>query len=63
MFGTRDRVAVPVRTQVRGYKTRNGLRKCPHVERGNLIKRPSLVKGTQIVLGYDEEALEGLRGM
>ena len=26
----------------------------------NLIKRPILVKGSQIVLGYDEEALEGV---
>ena len=26
----------------------------------NLIKRPILVKGTKIVLGYDEEALGGM---
>jgi arsenate reductase-like glutaredoxin family protein len=26
----------------------------------NLIKRPILVKGTKIVLGYDEEALSGM---
>jgi len=26
----------------------------------NLIKRPILVKGAQIVLGYDEEALKGM---
>jgi len=24
---------------------------------------PILVKGTQIMMGYDEEVLEGLRGM
>ena len=26
----------------------------------NLIKRPILVKGAQIVLGYDEQALKGV---
>lgn len=26
----------------------------------NLIRRPILVKGAQIVLGYDEQALEGM---
>ena len=29
-------------------------------EHPNLIKRPILVKGNQIVLGFDEEALAGL---
>lgn len=29
-------------------------------ENPNLIKRPILVKGREIVLGFDEEALSGL---
>ena len=29
-------------------------------ENPNLIKRPILVKGPEIVLGFDEEALSGL---
>lgn len=28
-------------------------------ENPNLIKRPILVKGSQVILGYDEEALSG----
>ncbi len=28
----------------------------------NLIKRPILVRGDEIVLGFDEEAIEGLTG-
>ena len=31
-------------------------------ENPNLIKRPILVRGSRIVLGYDEEALSGMCG-
>jgi arsenate reductase-like glutaredoxin family protein len=30
-------------------------------EHPNLIRRPILVKGHQVILGYDEEALSGVR--
>jgi arsenate reductase-like glutaredoxin family protein len=30
-------------------------------EHPNLIRRPILVKGHQVILGYDEEALRGIR--